>query len=63
LKKAKFIAKEREELIVDSSIKFNSRIIELQEDRTIYISQANYNKILKLVQDSKTNLTSSCGNI
>jgi hypothetical protein len=27
------------------------------------MSQANYNKILKLVQDYETDLTSSCGNI
>jgi hypothetical protein len=43
------MAKEEEKLIINSSIKFNNSIIELQENRTIHISQANYNKILKLV--------------
>jgi hypothetical protein len=38
LKKAKFMAKEREELIINSSIKFNNRIMEFQENRTIYMS-------------------------
>jgi hypothetical protein len=38
LKKTKFIVKEREEFIINSSIKFNNRIIELQENRTIYMS-------------------------
>jgi hypothetical protein len=37
LKKTKFITKERKELIVNSSIKFNNRIIELQENRIIYM--------------------------
>jgi hypothetical protein len=47
LKKTNFIIKKK--LIINNFIKFNNRIVELQENRTIHMSQANYNKILKLV--------------
>jgi hypothetical protein len=38
LKKTKFIAKEKEKFIINNSIKFNNKIIEFQENKTIYIS-------------------------
>ena len=63
LKKAKFMSKEREQLTTDNSIKFNGGRISLQSNGTITLTQEIYNKMLKTVEQSPADLTSSRGTV
>jgi hypothetical protein len=49
LKKAGFMAKEREQLKVDTPVRFNDNKVSLQTDGSILLTQEAYNKSLRLV--------------
>jgi hypothetical protein len=63
LRKAGLMAKEREQLSTANAIKFNGGTITLQKDGSINISQETYNKTLRPVAMTNTDLTSSRGTI
>src|SRR6266487_741429 len=61
LQKAKFLAKDREQLITKHLIKFNKGQINLQEDNSIRLTQERQAQNLRLVLVQKIDLTSSRG--
>jgi hypothetical protein len=61
LQKAKFIAKDREQLTAEKPIKFNSGIIELQPDNSLTLTQERQCKNLSTVGIIPTTSTSSRG--
>jgi hypothetical protein len=63
LKKAGFTAKERDQLTVDTPIKFNGGKVSLQTDGSILLTQEAYNKSLQLVENTNANLTGTRGTI
>jgi hypothetical protein len=63
LKKAKFLAKDREELTVDHPIKFNGGKITLQHNGQITLTQERQAQNLRTITDQPTDLTSSRGEI
>lgn len=62
LQAAGFRAKPRDQLTVDSPIKFNGCTISRRNDE-VHISQARYNKNLQLVSNQPADLTSSRGTV
>ena len=63
LKKAGFMAKERDQLTVNTPVKFNGGKISLQTDGSILLTQEAYNKSLRLVQDANADLIGTRGTI
>jgi hypothetical protein len=61
LQKAKFLAKDREQLTTQRSIKFNGGNITLQKDNSISLTQERQSKNLRLISAQNTDLTSSRG--
>ena len=59
LQKAKFIAKLREELLLNSPLKFNEGTISLMEDNSLTLTQLKYSDMLKLVMNKPVDSTSS----
>lgn len=60
LYKAQLIAKEREHLVPEKPIKFNSRLIQI-DGEDITFSQERYYKTLDLVEEKPRDITSSRG--
>lgn len=61
--KAKFLAKEREVLDVDSPIKFNGGLIHLQPNNSITLTQERQCKNLFLIQEKPVTTTSLRGTV
>ena len=61
LKKAKFLAKDREQLTAQHPIKFNRGQITLQENNSIKLTQERQAQNLRLVSTQPLDLTSSRG--
>ena len=63
LRKASFLAKEREKLTLTTPIKFNGGQIKLENDRSILLTQERQCQNLKLVALKSIDLTSSRGEV
>jgi hypothetical protein len=63
LKKAKFLAKEREQLTIENPIKFNGGQIKLSNNGTIELTQTHQCQNLKLVALKEVNITNSKGEL
>jgi len=63
LQKAKFLAKEQEQLTTIYNLKFNSSIIHLKSNSSITLTQERQCKNLKLICSKNATTTSSRGTI
>ena len=63
LQKAKFLAKDREQLTVNTPLKFNGSVIHLLLNDTITLTQEKQCLYLSIISTKATNSTSSRGNI